>query len=482
MQLEKLLNGVEVLETKGSIVLDIKSIEINSKEVTKQSLFICIKGDNYDGHDFVSVAKKYGATCVVCEKVLDTDITQIIVSDVRKSTSIIAKNFYQSACDKMKIIGVTGTNGKTSTSYFIKRILEKSGVKCGIIGTLGVSYSDVNLEPTLTTPDPIKLHKIFYDMFKENIEIVVMEVSAHALFYDKLYGINFEVGLFTNFTQDHLDFFATMENYKLAKLKFFNEFNLKYSVVNSDDDVGLEIINKKVDSVSYGLKNPSDVFAIKVKENKNGTSFILNLFDCIYDVKTNLIGKFNVYNLLGASTACALVGVETDLIGSAINSMDVVSGRMEKIYSGDFDVYVDYAHTPDGLSKALRSLKKVNNRRIISVFGCGGNRDAKKRPEMGKISAKLADFTVITSDNPRFEDPMNIISQIEMGFLEVSKNYVVVESREEGIRYALNYAKKGDAILIAGKGSERYQEIFSIKHPYNDKDTVKRLIGEKLEN
>lgn len=478
MKLEKLLRGVDVVSVKGSILLDINNIEINSKNITKQGLYICIKGENFDGHDFVFDAVKYGAVCVVSEKVLDAEITQVIVKDARKATCIIAKNFYDSACDKMKIIGVTGTNGKTSTAHFIKRILDKSGVKCGIIGTLGVNYLDVYLEPTLTTPDPIKLHEIFYKMYKAKIDVVVMEVSAHALYFDKLYGINFEVGLFTNFTQDHLDFFGCMENYKLAKKKFFFDHKLKYSVLNSDDDFGVELLNEKNESVSFGLNNPSDVFAIDVKENRKGTSFVLNLFDCIYDIKTNLIGKFNVYNLLGASTVCALLGVETDLIASALNSMNFVSGRMERVYSKNFEIYIDYAHTPDGLSKALKSLKKTTKKKLISVFGCGGNRDAEKRAIMGKISGEIADFTVITSDNPRFEDPMAIIGEIEKGVLEVTKKYVVIENRKNGIRYALDLAKDGDVVLIAGKGCENYQEVLGIKHPHNDKDTVKEIIGE----
>lgn len=480
MKLEKLLQGVNVLAIKGSILLDIKSVEIDSRNITKQSLYVCVKGDNFDGHDFVFDAIKNGANCIVTEKVLDIKVTQIIVSDSRKATSVIAKNFYNSACDKLRIIGVTGTNGKTSTTHFIKRILDKSGYKVGVIGTLGVYYNDVKLEPTLTTPDPIKLHEIFYKMVEAKIDVVVMEVSAHALYYDKLLGINFEIGVFTNFTQDHLDFFGSMENYKSAKLKFFKENNFKYAVVNSDDEVGISLLNSCKNTVSYGLNNPSDVFAIKVKQEKDGTSFVINLFDCIYDVKNQLIGTFNVYNLLASATVCALVGVETDLIGGSLNSMDIVVGRMEKVYSDKFDVYVDYAHTPDGLEKALNSLRKVTKKRLVSVFGCGGNRDLSKRAVMGKISAKIADFTVITSDNPRFEDPMSIIGDIEKGFLEVSKNYVVIEKRKEGIKYALDFAKEGDVVLIAGKGSENYQEILSIKHPHNDKDTVKEIIGEKL--
>lgn len=478
MKLQKLLSSVDVIRIKGSVIFDINSIEIDSKNITKNSLYICLKGERCDGHDFISEAEKYGAVAIICEKETNTKLTQIIVSDSRKALAIVSKNFYERACDNLKIVGVTGTNGKTSTTHFIRKILVESGVKCGVIGTLGAFYDDVKIDTSLTTPDPIQLHEIFYKMWKANVEVVVMEVSAHALYYDKLYGVNFEIGVLTNFTQDHLDFFGTMENYENAKNKFFQEFNFKYAVINADDNMGIKILNSGIKCISFGLYNPSDVFAIDVICNKNGSKFVLNLFDCIFDVELKSIGEFNVYNAMCSACVCALLGVDTVLIGGKLNGLTPINGRMEEIFNKNFSIFVDYAHTPDGLKKALTALKCDCKGRLICLFGCGGNRDVEKRKIMGEISGDIADFTIITSDNPRFEEPMSIINQIELGVIESGGKYVIIERRNDAIEYAINIAKDKDVILIAGKGNENYQEILGIKHYFNDKDTVKNLIGE----
>lgn len=476
MKLNDLTKNAGVISVYGSDEKEIKEVVCDSNSVTKGSLYICLKGRDYDGCGFIRQVENYGAAAIVTESRIETSLTQVIVKDARKAMSIIAANFYRHADKKLRIIGVTGTNGKTTTAHFLASVLVNSGVKCGIIGTLGTFYADKYIEPTLTTPDPLVLHKTFYDMAESGVEAVVIEVSAHAIYLEKTYGIKFETVIFTNFSQDHLDYFGNMEDYKRAKLKLFEEYDYKYAVINSDDAVGREIIGKTDKAISYGIENPADVFAIDVNEDRDGQNFVINLFDCIYNVTINLIGEFNVYNALAAATAAALYGVTPREVADGLENLKGVGGRLEKVYEGKFDVYIDYAHTPDGLKNALLALGKICENRLICVFGCGGNRDEKKRPIMGKISGELADFTVITSDNPRFEEPMDIIWQIEKGVLQSTRDYVIVQDRAEGIEYAVNYARDGDVILIAGKGHEKYQEVFGIKHLYNDKDTVEEII------
>ena len=340
-------------------------------------------------------------------------------------------------------------------------------------GTLHCSNgADKFIEPSLTTPDPIDLHKIFFDMYESGVRCVVMEVSAHAIFLDKVKNIKFFCAVFTNFSQDHLDFFGDMESYKNAKLKFFKDNECEHIVSNSDDKVGMEIAKLYPKTITYGMDNPADVFAINVNCKNKNTSFFINLFDQVGQVRLNMIGYFNVYNALASSCACYLMGIEQDMIIKALSQVNAVKGRLEKVYGKQFDVIIDYAHTPDGLTKSLLAIRPLVNNRLICVFGCGGNRDQTKREIMGEISGSLADFTIITSDNPRYEEPMEIITQIEKGILKKTKKYLLIEDREDAIKYALDIAVKGDVVLIAGKGSEKYQEILGIKKLYNDKDTV----------
>lgn len=479
MKLSSLIKNVEIKQIIGNTDCEITQIITDSNSVTKNSLFICLNGKDYDGHSFISEVEKYGAEAVICERNLDTNITQIIVDNSRKVMSIVASNFYDNPSKKLKLIGVIGTNGKTTTTHLITSVLMNNGVKCGLIGTLGIFYGDTYCEANLTTPDPLELHKTLFEMYENGVETVIMEVSAHAVFLDKAYGLDFEVGVFTNLSHDHLDFFGDMENYKNAKLKFFRENNCRFIVSNSDDEVGRELSKYNSRTIFYGIDNPADVFAIDIKENVAYTTFVINLFDCIYNVRLNLIGNFNIYNALASATATALCGVQTEKVIEGLENLKGVSGRLESVYNGDFVIYLDYAHTPDGLEKTLVALKPLCQNRLICVFGCGGNRDEKKRKIMGKISGEFADFTVITTDNPRFEEPMEIIWEIERGVLEKTKNYVIIENRSEAIKYAVDYARKGDVVLIAGKGSEKYQEVFGIKRLYNDKDTVEGVLRSK---
>lgn len=478
MKLGKIIEDVRVTAVIGNVDCQIDNIRIDSSSVTKGSLFVCLKGGDFDGHDFISQVENYGAKAVVCERELNTSLTQIIVENCRKALGKLCSAFYGHPSKSLRIIGVTGTNGKTTTSKLIYDVLNASGINCGLIGTMGTFYNGKFFEQNLTTPDPTDLHRIFSEMKSAGVKAVVMEVSAHSIFLDKINGIRFEGGVFTNLTQDHLDFFENMEAYGDAKLKFFRENELGFAVTNSDDAIGRKISEMLPTAISYGIENPADVFAINLQNTVDGERFVINLFDCVYDVKLNLIGKFNVYNALAAATACALFGVGTYDVVKSIEKARPVEGRLEKVYCKDFSVIVDYAHTPDGLEQSLRVLKQLCEGKLICVFGCGGNRDVGKRSIMGRISGELADFTIITSDNPRYEEPMDIIFEIEKGVVERTKKYIIIQEREDAIRYALSIAKRGDVILIAGKGGEKYQEVLGVKRLYNDKETVTALLKE----
>ena len=480
MKLAQLIKNLQVVNISGSLDLDVLDVKTVASSVTKGTLFVCLRGKDFDGHEFSRQAENFGAVAVIAEKELNLSITTIIVKDCRKALAKIASEYYDNPAEKMSLIGVVGTNGKTTTSHILYQVLNKSGINCGVIGTLGTYYCDKFFEPTLTTPDPIELNKILFDMYNSGVKTVVMEVSAHAIYWNKIFGFKFKVGIFTNFSRDHLDFFSGIEEYKNTKISFFNTNECEYVVLNSDDEVGVELASCINGSITYGLSNPADVFAIRIKEKDGKTGFVLNLFDCIYRVEIPLVGRYNVSNALAAATAASLIGANTEEVALGLNELKGVSGRLEKVYDKDFKVYVDYAHTPDGIKKVLEALRPICKKRLIIVFGCGGNRDHGKREEMGEIAKKYADFVVITSDNPRFEDPMDIISSIEKGVLRVGKEYVIVEDRATGINYALNFAREGDLIVVAGKGAENYQDVLGIKKPYNDKDTIEEIIRRRL--
>lgn len=479
MLLKNLLKKLEVKEILNKKDVEIEEIVINSKKATKNCLFICLKGNDYDGHDYVEEAKKGGAKAVVVDHKIQTELTQIVVEDTRKAMGIICSNFYGKPEKNIKFIGIVGTNGKTTTAHYVYSILKNANIKVGLIGTLGIKYGNKFFESNLTTPDPLEFYKIISEMSRDGITHVVMEVSAHAVYYDKLAGIKFEAGIFTNFSQDHLDFFKEMDNYRQAKIKFFNDYDCKFIITNSDDETGLEIA-KKTGAITYGIKNPSDVFAIRIKQKHTGTFFIMNLFDCVYEVNIKMLGLHNVYNALAAATTCALLGIKTYSVVDGLGKIETVNGRLERIEYKKISVFIDYAHTPDGLEKTLNVLKPLCKGKLICVFGCGGNRDKTKRAKMGEIGGKIADFSVITTDNPRFEEPMDIINDIEKGLINVGAKYIIVQDRRQAIKYALNYALDNDFVLIAGKGGEKYQEVLGIKKPFSDKECVYELLEKEI--
>ena len=478
MKIGELLQHIEYKNFIGSADIEFKGLCTDSQKVSRGDLFLCYKGNEFDSHEFAEEAVSRGAIAIICERELKCDVAQIIVPDGRGIIAKAARAFYGYADKKLKLVGITGTNGKTTTTYMLSSIFECAGKKAGVIGTLGISYAGKFISPELTTPDPIYLHSVFADMLKCGVEYVFMEVSAHAIYFNKIDGLGFEVGIFTNCTQDHLDFFGNMRDYADCKKSFFTDKRCKYAVVNSDDETGRQIIRDFKKSVSFGLKNPTDVFAVDIEENIKGTSFVINLFDELYEINLKITALHNVYNAMGAAACAKILGIDTDDIAEGLSNLKSVTGRLELVakFNGA-DIFVDFAHTPDGLEKSLQALKKLCKGKLYCLFGCGGNRDKTKRPIMGKIAAENSDFCIVTSDNPRFEDPYEIISEIEAGIKPLNKKYVTVTDRETATEYAINLLENGDILLVAGKGGEYYQEIMGIKHSYNDTTVIKRIIG-----
>lgn len=474
MNLENLIKNLEA-KVIGETNLDILDITYNSKKVKKGSLFVCLCGENSDGHDFAKDAERNGAAAILCEKQVQVNIPQIVVSSTRKALSKVFSCFYDNPQNKLKIIGLTGTNGKTTTSFLIKSILEESGKKVGLIGTQGAFIGKQFFQTGLTTPDPQFLFKLLKQMVDFGVEYVVMEVSAHALALDKTEGIVFEVGVLTNLTQDHLDFFKTMENYKRAKFKLFEGNKIKSAVLNFDDEFGRKLAETiTVPFLSYSLNNPSDVFAAKIG-NKNGKNkFIVNILDNVFDVESNLIGEFNIYNSLAAASVAAMLGCSTKQIKNGLEKLLGVEGRLNRFnLSNGVVAFIDFAHTPDGIEKALNAIRELKFKQIITVFGCSGNRDKDKRHKMGQIAEKLSDYVVLTTDNPRFENPELILDDIEIGMEKTAHTRFV--SREQAIEFALTLAKKGDCVAILGKGAETYQDINGVNVPYSDFEVVKNF-------
>lgn len=478
MKIGELLHNIEYIDFSGNAEAEFIGLCTDSQKVKRGDLFICYRGNECDSHKFAHEAISRGAVGLICEKKLDCDVEQIIVANGRSAIAQAARAFFGYADKKLKLIGITGTNGKTTTTYMLSSIFECAGKKAGIIGTLGISYDGKFISPELTTPDPIYLHSVFADMLKCGVEYVFMEVSAHAIYFNKIEGLEFEVGIFTNCTQDHLDFFGNMQDYADCKKSFFTDKICKHVVVNSDDKTGIQIIQNCKDAISFGLKNPADVFAVDIEENIRGTSFVINLFDELYEINLKIAALHNVYNAMGAAACAKIVGIDTAHIAQGLSQLKSVTGRLELVakFNGA-DIFVDFAHTPDGLEKSLQALKKLCKGKLYCLFGCGGNRDKAKRPIMGKIAAENSDFCIVTSDNPRYEDPYEIISEIEEGIKPLNKKYVTVTDRESATEYAINLLESGDILLVAGKGGEYYQEIMGIKHSYNDTSVIKRIIG-----
>lgn len=465
MLLKKLLDGI-VYEGENVDDIEVKDIKIDSRRVEKGDLFIAIKGQESNGCDFISDAFKNGAVAVLTEENIKGCIR---VSNARSVYALVCKNFFEKACDKFKIIAVTGTNGKTTTCTITRQVLSYAGLRTGIIGTLGAGEDNLS-DTGFTTPDPYALHKIFKQMKESGVEYVVMEASAHALALDKLEGISFEVGVLTNITEDHLDFFGNMDSYSKAKFKLFESGRVKLGIICGDDLYGRRLLLQgNVPMVSYGLGEGSDFYPVNICQDENETQFKCIGLGKEFQVKCPLIGDYNVQNVLASIGICTVLGVPNELICLGLSCITPVEGRFNIIKMGGIKVIIDFAHTPDGLEKVLLSARKITSGKVKVLFGCGGNRDSIKRPIMGKVAEDFSDEVVLTSDNPRFEDPQTIMNEIAQG---MSKPCVKIADRKKAICEILSSAQEGDTIVVAGKGGEKYQDINGEKIPYNDFDQV----------
>ncbi|GAB6065915.1 UDP-N-acetylmuramoyl-L-alanyl-D-glutamate--2,6-diaminopimelate ligase [Aquifex pyrophilus] len=451
-----------------------KGITSNSKEVKKDYLFFAVKGSRFDGHDFAKEAQKRGAYAVVAQKPLHLNIPVIIVENTRKALGESAHIFFGKPSEKLNVIGVTGTNGKTTTTYVIEKILETAGEKVGVLGTINYRIGNEILGEGRTTPDPITWHKTLKEFLEKGTSHVVAEISSHALDQFRVYPTEFEAVIFTNLTRDHLDYHKTMENYFLSKKRLFTEYTSKVKIINADDPYGKRLINEvQGEVITYG--RDGDLRIEEFSTSLEGSHIKVSFRGKEYTFYSNLIGEFQAYNL-GAGIAYALwKGIDEEIIKEALRCIRV-PGRFEVVYKGAFTVIVDYAHTPDAVENVLRTTRKITKKRLISLFGAGGNRDREKRPLMGEASEKYSDIIILTSDNPRDEEPEKIIEDILRGIKE--RERVIVEpDRRKAIELALKTAEVGDTIAILGKGHENYQEIKGVKYPFSDAEVVKEILG-----
>ena len=486
MKLHELLRGLNITKSSGSLDIDITGVVSDNRKVKVGNAFVCYQGINMDIHDFIPDALQKGAVVVIGEKPITTietqgkPITYVQVPCGRRAMSLIAANWHGNPAKRLKLIGITGTNGKTSTAHLIHAILKASGRKAALIGTVGHQYTNTHgteeiLPASLTTPDALALHALFKQFTEDDVEYVTMETSSQGLALQRLAGLTFDTAVFTNFTQDHLDYHQTMEAYLKAKLMLFEQLDKEgVAILNSDSPVvdrishALRNSRAQLAPTRYGLGEKADLHAEDINFSYNRLAFTAVTPDGRIPAQLRLLGEYNLYNALAAIT----VGLRYDCPISAIQeglAATVVPGRFELIDQGqDFAVIVDYAHTPDGLENVLTAAKRVAERNLICVFGCGGDRDNGKRPKMGNISAHIADYSVITSDNPRTEDPDEIIAQIVSNLPHDTKHMCIPE-RRDAIHHAIAMAKSGDVVVIAGKGHEDYQEINGKRFPFDDR-------------
>lgn len=473
MQIKNLISELIFNEAQN---VDIYGISIEIANIKKGDLFFDLKGDKNIGTIFSK-----GAEFIIRKGNKNKCDSDRVFSckNIREIYALASKRLYSSCCDNMKIIGVTGTNGKSSVVKLVYDILSWHGEKVGMIGTMGCRYDKNEITTGFTTPDPHILHKLFYQMYKCGIKYVVMEVSAHAIELKKMSGIKFDILALTNITQDHLDFFKNMDNYVKAKLSMFDKKYIKQGLICVDDDRARKLVDKvNIPLITYGLDNPSDIFGIDIEGCFNGTKFICNCLDEISVIQTNLVGRYNVENTLCAIGLCNLCGMDLADITCALRHSEPEIGRFNVIRYDGINIVIDYAHTPDGLEKVLQTAKEMCKGRLSVLFGCGGNRDATKRSKMGKVAENYADYIYLTNDNPRRENPLEIVSEIAKGIER--KKYHIELDRRMAIFQAITNCKKDDCLIIAGKGGEAYQEINDVKIPYSDFDEVYKFFRNNI--
>lgn len=457
---------------------EVTGLVCDSRKVKKGDLYFCLPGLRVDGHNFAKAAADAGAAALVVERKLPVDLPQVLVEDARAAMSYMAQCFYGYPAQEMHGVGITGTKGKTTTSFLVRAIARHARHKVGLMGTVCTYIGEEEEPASLTTPDPIDVQSLLRRMKDAGCDFYVMEVSAHALDLRKLVGMKFDQGIFTNFSQDHLDYFGTMETYRRAKEKFFDPFYIGHAVVNADDEAGKYMLGR-VPATTYGVSVPADAYANEIEILESGVSYRLHWKDVVLPLHLHISGIFNVYNSMAAAVACLEMGISPEDVKAGLESVTVVPGRIEPLPTHTpYRVILDYAHSPASLESILKTIRQFTRGRLICVFGCGGGRDKEKRTIMGEISGRLADFSVLTSDNPRLEDPMDILRAIEEGIKRTTGPYVVIENRREAIRYAMQMGQPGDVIVLAGKGHETYQDIGGQKHPFDEKVVVREILAE----
>ena len=488
MKLKNMLVGLEDLKVKGDLDIEIEGLDRNSKNIKEGYLFVAIKGFSADGHKFINDAIENGAKAILVEEGCDLksiknldNITIVMAKDTREALAITSANFYKNPSKKFKLIGVTGTKGKTTTTFMIKEILERSGKKVGLIGTIAIYINGKKIQDSdRTTPESIELQQIFAKMVDEGVEVVVMEVSSQSLKLHRVTGCEFDYVLFTNFSEDHIspNEHPDMKDYFESKLKLFKM--CKNGIVNTDDLHGAKIpgLFPENNIVTYGIDNYANVLAKDITITNSYVDFKVKITDRNERVKTGIPGRFSVYNSLAAICVAQKFGISPEVVKEALAQVRV-PGRSELVDNKkEIPIMIDYAHSPESLENILQAVKSYTRGKVISVFGCGGDRDSGKRPIMGEISGRIADYTFITSDNPRTEDPQKIVEQIEEGIKKTKGNYKVIVDRKEAIKEAIQMTTKRDIVVLAGKGHEPYQEINGVKHSFDERIIVREIIEE----
>lgn len=487
MKISDIINREELksYNINGEIISEffVTGIAYDSRKVTKGNIFFAIKGMKEDGSSYIKNAVNSGAGLVFTDSGMDFkyEIPVIRVSNIRKLMAAVSGIFYNDPSSKLKLVGVTGTNGKTTTAYLTKYLIEKAGYKSGLIGTIGYHTGERSAESKLTTPDSVEMNMMLDEMVRAGMDFCVMEVSSIALVMERVYGLKFDTAIYTNLTSEHLDFHTNMENYFEAKKILFDNLQKdRMAISNSDDSYGRKMLKDcKAEKFYYSINSDSDLRSFNEKLSLSGLEFDVEWKGKSYRLKSNLAGRFNIYNILASVSAALRYNIEMEKIRESIKDFQEVDGRYNrvKLPNGAIAV-IDYSHTSDSLKKAIETSREIvneekRNGRVITVFGCGGNRDRTKRPVMGKFATELSDHVIITSDNPRSENPMDIINEIITG-IKSKKDYDVIANREEAIKRGIEFSKEGDIVLICGKGHETYQEENGVRIHFDDKEMVNK--------
>ncbi|MEQ6387736.1 UDP-N-acetylmuramoyl-L-alanyl-D-glutamate--2,6-diaminopimelate ligase [Bacillaceae bacterium S4-13-58] len=477
MNIHELISILPFYQSYGTIPdIQIEGIEMDSRKVNSNFLFVCIEGFHVDGHQFAPHAVERGACAIISQKPLDIQsVPVIVVNDTVKSLAMIADKFYQSPTRSLRLIGITGTNGKTSISYMVEKMFQNIGEITGLIGTIQMRIAEKEYDVRNTTPDSLFLQESFHKMEKSGVSTAVMEVSSHALDLGRVFGCDFDIAVFTNLTQDHLDYHQTMEEYFRAKSMLFSQLgntydkDPKFAIINLDDSYGEKLLRCTVQPViTYGLEATADIVAKDIVYEPTGTTFTIRTPIGEEEISTPLVGKFNVYNILAATGVGLAAGISLPVMKKTFEQLSGVRGRFESVLTGQsFGVIIDYAHTPASLENVLETAKEMTNGKIHVVIGCGGDRDRTKRPKMAQVAIKYGDIAIFTSDNPRSEDPQDIVNDMISGIN--GDNYIVELDRKKAIEKAILAAKPDDLVLIAGKGHETYQEINGNVYPFDDR-------------